>query len=110
MSPTEPEISVNKGFLPKNIPSKIIKLSSIDYEVNIHIPDSLIESFKKVNPNSWTQNNHAIKAGISAKSDVFWVLDRDENTVYILIGHDDQTWDISIRIQWETFLTITKAL
>ncbi|MCC7197433.1 hypothetical protein IT413_04545 [Candidatus Peregrinibacteria bacterium] len=109
MTTSNPEISINNSLLEDGQQSKSIKLASEQYEVNVHIALPQIEILKSLNQNSWDET-HAIKLGISANSNVFWVYNKSDETLSILIGHDDQTWDISITITWNIFSKITHLL
>lgn len=84
------DVTTEDAFDIDNNPAVLIKISNIFIEINIYILRSEIKKFL----NFIQKNEQRIQSGISAQSVVYWI--REEKNVYILIGDDDQTWDISL--------------
>jgi hypothetical protein len=72
-----------------------IKLQANCFEFNVRIPEDQITQLKNVPNIEW--ENGALKLGKSADADVFWCADGDD-FISVMIGHDDQTWDIAFQL------------
>jgi hypothetical protein len=72
-----------------------IKMSTAAFELNVRIPAAQMNQLKKVPSTSWEAG--ALKLGQSANADVFWCADGDD-FISVMIGHDDQTWDIAFQL------------
>jgi hypothetical protein len=72
-----------------------IKLQADCFEFNVRIPENQITQLKNVPNIEW--ENGALKLGKSADADVFWCADGDD-FISVMIGHDDQTWDIAFQL------------
>jgi hypothetical protein len=75
-----------------------VSLSTDTWFVTIHIPPGEAAQLSQVTSRSW--DDGALRIGDSAGASAFWsVNSKDDNdTVVILIGHDDETWDISFAV------------
>lgn len=72
-----------------------IKISSSFVEFNVTIPGSEIDQLRQVLSTDWASG--ALRLGTSAGAAVFWCTG-DDDTLSVLIGHDDQTWDIGLTL------------
>jgi hypothetical protein len=72
-----------------------IKLQADCFELNVRIADDQIAQLRNVPNIEW--ENGALKLGKSADADVFWCADGDDS-ISVMIGHDDQTWDIAFQL------------
>jgi hypothetical protein len=101
-APMTLDVSGGMAVLEDNSSGVAIKIQSIDWELNIYFHPQEINNLKRITETSWIDGS--IKAGRSARSDVFWSC--DEGSVSILIGHDDQTWDFGVFIPQSEFIKI----
>ncbi|PIE50523.1 MAG: hypothetical protein CSA38_02690 [Flavobacteriales bacterium] len=83
-----------------------IKLGNDYLELNIsELKFEDIEKFKNIEEYKW-ENRNSIKAGKTLDSDVFWSF--QEGRVTILIGQDDECWEVGINISLELLSNIIK--
>ena len=83
-----------------------IKVGCSTYEVNVRTRPSEVKKLKKVPGSPWEKG--ALRLGRSAGADVFWSCDAKK--VSILIGYDDQTWDIGVTIPLGVFKTMLREI
>lgn len=86
--------------------SYILTLEAEVFEVNIHIPGEEAEELKLVAGSRWEDGSMQI--GESAGVPVFW--STDDGMVAILIGADDENWDIALSVPVETMDRIIEAV
>jgi hypothetical protein len=101
-----PTVDVSRACNERGKDIYAVKLSSPAYEVNIAIPVAQVEKLKKVPTTPWLSG--AMRLGRLAGAAVFWSCDKKK--VSILIGHDDQTWDVGIFIPLGTFKTMLREI
>lgn len=72
-----------------------VKLQTREWEVNVWgaTPDFLKP--KDIRAANWNERR-SIRAGESADAPVFWAIDGQDVTM--LIGRDDETWDVALTI------------
>lgn len=75
------------------------------WELNIRLTGAEIRSLAEIRNTDWTARK-TIKAGESANSAVFWTAEND--TVVIMVGHDDETWDFAVCISTAVIDEIVK--
>jgi hypothetical protein len=74
-----------------------VSLSTDTWLALIHIPPEESALLAQVTSRVW--DDGALRIGESAGASVFWSVNGDDHgTVVLLVGDDDQTWDISIAI------------
>lgn len=73
----------------------VAKLSSESWEVNIRASAAEFAGLDAIDSASWNARS-SIRAGVSAGSAAFWSHDAGE--VSILIGEDDEMWDIAVTV------------
>ena len=91
------DVTIDEAFTDDNAAAVLVKISNDYIEVNIYLNKNLINLLIDF----IEKNTNKIEAGSSANSSVFWL--REDEVVYILIGEDDQSWDISLVVN-ETLL------
>lgn len=99
------EVSAEDAFDRNGSAAVLIKLSAEIVEVNIYIPIDSIGEVKAFEAKAI----HQCTAGQSAASPVHWKRG-DEGDVYILIGDDDDTWDIGLTVNDELVSEIVESI
>jgi hypothetical protein len=85
-----------------------VSLSTDTWLAVIHIPPEDAIKLNDVASRSW--DDGSLRIGESAAAAAWWSVGDDNETVMILIGHDDETWDISIAIPAATIPDIVAAI
>lgn len=87
-----------------------VSLSTDTWMALIHIAPDEVGRLTEVASRTW--DDGSLRIGESAGSSVFWSIDAegDTDTVGILIGHDDETWDISFAVPVATIAEIVDAI
>lgn len=97
-------LSLERYATMQNTPSLTFERSSTEHEshlkiqvagceMNVWFAPGEIEKLRGLGTASWDERR-AIRAGVAAGAPVFWSSDHDEVTV--LVGEDDETWDIAM--------------
>lgn len=86
--------------------SYTLTLEAEVFEVNIHIPGEEAEELKLVASSRWEDGSMQI--GESAGVPVFW--STDDGMVAILIGEDDENWDIALSVPLQVMDSIIGAI
>jgi hypothetical protein len=75
-----------------------VSLSTDTWLALIHIPPEESARLAEVRSRAWEDG--ALRIGESVGASVFWSVngEDDTDTVVLLVGEDDETWDISIAI------------
>ena len=76
------------------------------FEINIHIPGEEVEELKLVAGSRWEDGSMQI--GESAGVPVFW--STDDGMVAILVGEDDENWDIALSVPAQVMDSIIDAI
>lgn len=81
-----------------------------EYEINIRLTKSevnyIIENIKSA---IWSERQ-SIKMGKSANTNVFWTYEAEIDKISILIGQDDETWDIAFLLPFEVIDKMRKEM
>ena len=86
-----------------------VSLSTNSWLALIHIAPEEAGRLSEVTSRSW--DDGALRIGDSAGASAFWSTNADDkDTVVILIGDDDETWDISFAIPAATIAEIVQAI
>ena len=87
-----------------------VSLSTDTWLTLIHIPPAEAARLSEVTSRSW--DDGALRIGESAGAGVFWSVngEDDKDTVVILVGDDDETWDISFAVPASTIQEILAAI
>ncbi len=96
------EISIEKNE-SKHIS---LKLQSDFFEFNIELQNNCLDALKKIENTPWEDGS--IQLGKSAGREVFWAC--DEELVSILIGKDDEVWDIGFFLPIEIINNIISEI
>ena len=71
----------------------LVKLQTDGWEVNVHASRAELRKLTGIHAAEWDERR-SIRAGESAGSPAFWAIDGANAT--LMIGHDDETWDVSV--------------
>ncbi len=77
----------------------VVKLQTETWELNIWVPLADLVRLRDIRQANWG-SRRSLAVGTCAGSPVFWAANEDQAT--ILIGQDDETWDIGISLPIET--------
>jgi hypothetical protein len=83
-----------------------LALSTDQFHVVVHIPPEQLPRFAEVGGRRWTDG--AIPIGRCAGGGAFW--STNDGALSLLIGHDDQTWDVSLSMPADTLTQIMATL
>jgi hypothetical protein len=72
-----------------------VKLQADEWEVNVRASRIELTALSQIRSAEWDERR-SIRAGESAGAPVFWASDGEDAT--LMIGHDDETWDIAIAL------------
>lgn len=86
----------NPAYDSQNEPMLTLKISSHIWEINIDLKEQELDLLTKVKNARWDERDSII-IGKCLNSPVFWSC--QERKVSILIGHDDECWDICVSIE-----------
>lgn len=77
-----------------------VKISMPDFEINVWIPQEELGSLEQVRTTAW--DTGSLRIGKSAGEAAWWSADLQEQTLSIVIGPDDETWDIGVSLPLAT--------
>lgn len=100
-------ISVSEGTGSDGSRQAILKISGDSFEITIWIPAQDTRLFEQVRTTRWDQRG-SLCIGNTAQAPVFWSC--DEETLSILVGADDETWDIGFALPLSTLDSIIAAI
>jgi hypothetical protein len=72
-----------------------VKLATQAWELNIRAPLTEFMRLRDIRDANWGVR-HSLAVGTSAGASVFWASSEGEAT--ILVGHDDETWDMAVTV------------
>jgi hypothetical protein len=98
-------VTVEADRKPK-VPSYSVKLQSEVFEVNIRIPADEVEELKLVASTTWEDGSMQI--GEASGAPVFW--STEDGVVALLIGEDDENWDIALSVPVAVMDEIIQAI
>jgi len=84
-----------------------VKLQTPEWEVNIRAVPSDLMKLTDIRMANWDERR-SIRAGATAGAPVFWAA--DGAGVALLVGDDDETWDVSVRIPFAAVEEIVRLL
>ena len=83
---------------------EILRLSGPDFYLLIHIPPSELRSLTRVCAIPW-EDRRSIRAGEALGSPVFWCRSSvDPSAVSVLVGADDETWELALELSADVLL------
>ena len=100
-------VSASEGSSAEGKPIAILGITGGNFDVSVWIPAEEAVLFDSVRSARWEQRG-SIRIGQSAGAPVFW--SSDEQTLSILIGVDDESWDIGFSLPASTLDSITDAI
>ena len=74
-----------------------LKISSEHLELNLVLSESDIRNIVANITNANWEHRQSIKAGTCINANVYWCCN-DEGSFSILIGQDDETWEIGLKL------------
>jgi hypothetical protein len=83
--------------------SYAIKIGTPLFEINVTVPFADAAKLKRVRNTPWLSG--ALQIGESAGAPAWWCVNPEHSerqSLSILVGHDDQTWDIALQFPLET--------
>jgi|SRR3972149_7873913 len=98
----QPSVSV-EARVDDGVRVYAIKIGTPSFEVNVDVPHGDAPRLKKVSNSPWLSG--ALRIGTSAGAPAWWCVagqDEEIKGLSILVGHDDQTWDIALQLPLET--------
>jgi len=84
-----------------------LKISGPVFEVNVRVSSEDIVKFEQIRNRPWVKGS--LRIGESAGAPVFWSVDED-GTVSVMLGHDDETWDVAVSFPGDTIEAILQEL
>lgn len=84
----------------------LVKLQTDDWEINVRANEVELAKLADIRRADWSQRR-SIAVGESAEASVFWACSGDEAT--IMIGHDEETWDVAVTVPTEVVERIAAA-
>lgn len=99
-------IDVQRCLTETDRPGQAVKIQTAFYELNVVLEPSDIEPLAKARAADWNQGS--VRAGRSAGSAAFWSC--DGQSMFIAVGHDDETWDFGVSLPVAAFDEIMARL
>jgi hypothetical protein len=84
-----------------------VKLHNDAWEVNVRASSDDFLRLSEIHSADWSQRR-SIAAGESAGAPVFWA--RVDNHAALMIGHGDETWDVSLTVSFDLVDTIVREV
>lgn len=88
------------------MPGVCLVISATEYELHVQLHLDEIQLLEKVPFTPWETG--ALKIGTSANADAWWSC--DDGTIFIGIGHDDQTWTFGVHFPVDRFDDLRAAI
>ena len=88
-----------------------VKLQAAAFEVNVWVRPEDVAKFEQVRASRWRSG--AVRIGEAAGAGAFWCAggdDEGDDSVSLLIGHDDETWDVALSLPPDALVTIMREL
>jgi hypothetical protein len=86
----------------------LVKLQTDDWEVNVHTSPEELLALSDIRSAHWGERG-SIQAGKSAGAQVFWAAGEGD-AANLMIGHDDETWDIGVSVPYSVIDQIVAEL
>ena len=100
-------VSMGTAVLVDGTPGIVLKFASPAVEVNVWLSQSEARELAAIFAHEPTRR--AVRLGTSAGSKVHWSGDA-EDRVYVLIGADEETWDVGLTLDAATIDALRAAL
>ncbi len=86
---------------------KALKISCDQWELNVYLTETDLTALKSARPGPWADRK-SVKAGTTARAPVFWSM--EDGKLTLLIGDDDETWDVAFTLPEIALAQILKAV
>jgi hypothetical protein len=107
MDPSEFIVDVGVSSLEDGKPALTVKIQTKALELNVWIPETEVHLLKEVAAAGWN-DRRSVQIGRCANSPVFWSSKEGETSV--LVGHDDETWDVGLTLPRGAFEQILDSV
>ena len=94
------ETSVEDALFENGQPAILLTLSSSSVEVNVWLTVDEADALHRLT--TLPCDSRALRLGKCANSQAHWGRDGDK-TFYLLVGHDDETWDVGLTLSDSNF-------
>ncbi|MBV5324306.1 MAG: hypothetical protein J0626_03005 [Rhodospirillaceae bacterium] len=91
-----------------------LKIATPDVELNVWIPDVDVARLNEVRTSPW--RTKSVRIGEVAGAPAWWSIDVESRSLSILVGLDDETWDVGVTLPLATLdvllaeMTTSRAL
>jgi hypothetical protein len=100
-------VSISEGVSADDEPRVILSLSREDFTLSIWASPEDLSLFHQVRTADWDLRR-SIRIGESAGSAVIWA--SNQRTLFVMIGSDDETWDIAFSLPLATLDEIMRVV
>jgi len=102
-------VTVNPCIDGKGTRSYSLKIQTDAFELNVRVRPDEVGNFEQVRKRPWVEGS--IRIGESAGAPAFWsVGDESGDTVSVLVGHDDECWDLAVYLPSDTIDVIRRQI
>jgi hypothetical protein len=86
-----------------------LKIQTRAFELNVRVRPDEVEKFERVRRTPWVKGS--VRIGESAGSPAFWCVGGEgEESVSILVGSDDECWDLAVSLPPDTIDVIRREI
>jgi hypothetical protein len=96
-------VTLNRASRPSDPILVLVKLQSPGWELNFRATPEALMGLRSIRDADWTKRR-CLHIGESVGAPVHWAVDGE--TASILVGHDEETWDIAVTVPIVTVETI----
>ncbi|MBI4885846.1 MAG: hypothetical protein HY824_02025 [Acidobacteria bacterium] len=89
-------------------PSVHVKIGTSDVELNVWMSHTEVARLADVSAARWLKTS--IRLGEVAGAPAWWSVDMESQTLSVLVGMDDETWDIGVTLPIGTLDVIVAAV
>jgi hypothetical protein len=90
-------IETQAGHVPGKSPQSLLKLQTDTWEINVRARLGELVRLRDVRHADWNSRG-SLAIGQSAGASVYWASSGQDDQVVILVGHDDETWDLAFTV------------
>ncbi|WP_214318565.1 hypothetical protein [Nonomuraea sediminis] len=80
-------------------PNVVLKLQAEAWELNIWAPITELARLRDIRNADWN-SRRSLQIGVCANASVHWAVNGEQ--AHILVGQDDETWDLGVTIPLST--------
>jgi len=85
-----------------------VKIGTDAFEINVRLVAEDATKFRSVLQTQWLSG--ALRIGECAGAPVYWSIGEGGNSISVLVGHDDQTWDFGVELPASTIGEILNGI